>query len=230
MAIKGTILVVDDDPLVRDVLFPVLRKAGFEMVEARSGEEAIRVLERHTPDLALLDIRMHGMDGFALAQRLRAFPTTRAMPIILVTAHSPRLVELEGGAAGADYYVPKPFDTDDVVADVYTVLAYRGQVAPGKEQLRAFRRLYSIPGSATRERELMAPVPPEQVSQTLRDSPETAPAGTPDIPHQPIGCNPDQDDRIHRNNTEVLRQALKQLELVCTQLRLLLLDLEDRVT
>ena len=118
------ILGVDDNP--RNLA--ILRKSfapQFDLVTAASGEEALEVASRLRPDLILLDIMMPGIDGYETCRRLRADPTLSGIKIIIVSAKAMTSERIEGYAAGADDYLVKPFDQDELLAKVRVYLRLR---------------------------------------------------------------------------------------------------------
>ena len=116
------ILVVDDEPNIVMSLEFLMRRAGFEVTVARTGQEALAALEAPPPDLLILDVMMPDCDGFEVCQRVRALPSWNATRIIMLTARG-RDVERERGLAlGADAYVTKPFSTRDLVDQVKAML------------------------------------------------------------------------------------------------------------
>jgi DNA-binding response OmpR family regulator len=104
------ILVVDDDPGCRLLLQATVRALGFTVETAENGLEALRLVGEQCPDALLLDVSMPGMDGLEVCRRLRAEPRTAAVPILLVTGSEELSARVAGFEAGADDYVPKPFD------------------------------------------------------------------------------------------------------------------------
>lgn len=116
------ILVVDDNPTNRDILETRLRASGYEVIQARDGEEALAVARERLPDLLLLDIMMPKLDGIEVCRRLKSDPTLPFMPIILVTARSDTKDVVAGLDAGADEYLTKPIDQKALVARVAAVL------------------------------------------------------------------------------------------------------------
>jgi DNA-binding response OmpR family regulator len=103
------ILVVDDDELICDLVSETLNFDGYEVEAAYSGEQALQLLERHQPDLILLDIMMSGIDGFEVCRRILNTQTTREIPIIFLTAKGQFEDELRGYEEGAFDYITKPF-------------------------------------------------------------------------------------------------------------------------
>jgi DNA-binding response OmpR family regulator len=124
------VLVVDDEPMVRDVLSRYLRREGFEVATAADGEEALARFTEKEPDLVLLDLMLPRVDGYEVFRRLRERAPT---PVIMITARgeeTDRIIGLEGGA---DDYIGKPFSPREVVARVRAVLRRRGPTEAAPE-------------------------------------------------------------------------------------------------
>ncbi len=115
------ILIVDDNAANRDTLVALLEGEAFELLEADSGAEALRLAAEVLPDLLLLDVMMPGMDGFEVCRRLRAQEATADVPVILVTALDDQASRLTGIEAGADDFVSKPFNRAELRARVRTI-------------------------------------------------------------------------------------------------------------
>jgi DNA-binding response OmpR family regulator len=122
---RKKILVVDDDPEVRELLGFNLKKAGFAIGTAANGVEALKKACSVSPDLILLDLMMPELDGFAVCEILRRDPATSAIPILIVTAVSGQLARLTGLESGATDYMTKPFSPKDLVARVKDLLHRR---------------------------------------------------------------------------------------------------------
>ena len=103
------ILVVEDQPDNRRILRDMLGNAGYKLIEAESGEEALKAVETQRPDLILMDIQLPVMDGYEAAQRIKSNPDMRSVPIIAVTSYALSGDEVKARAAGCDDYVTKPF-------------------------------------------------------------------------------------------------------------------------
>ncbi|GAA1263696.1 DNA-binding response regulator [Planotetraspora silvatica] len=134
MSAEARLLVVDDEPNIRELLSVSLRYAGFEVMTASDGKEAVQIAERTRPDLIVLDVMLPDMDGFAVAGRLRA--TGRRIPAVFLTARDAADDKLAGLALGDDY-VTKPFSLDEVLARIRAVLRRtRGEAAAPPPRLR----------------------------------------------------------------------------------------------
>lgn len=105
----NTILVIEDEADIRELLAFSLERAGFTVLEARDSEEALRRLEGPLPDLLLIDWMLPGMTGIDLARRLRKDPLTAELPLIMLTAKSEEADKLKSYDVGIDDYVTKPF-------------------------------------------------------------------------------------------------------------------------
>ena len=117
------VLVVDDEPMVREVLARYLEKDGFRVLTAKDGEEAVRSFEESGPDLVLLDLMLPKIDGLEVFRTIRA---RMATPVIMLTARGEETDRLVGLELGADDYVTKPFSPREVVARVRAVLRRTG--------------------------------------------------------------------------------------------------------
>ena len=120
MASKGKILVVDDNRLVLATLSDGLTRAGYHVIDADNGDEAILLAREHRPDLALLDIRMEGKSGFDVAQYLR---TQCRMPFMFLSAFSDAETVAQVKALGAVAYLVKPLDIKQIVPAVEAAFA-----------------------------------------------------------------------------------------------------------
>src|SRR5215831_7646229 len=110
---KARILVVDDEPAIRDTLRMTLEYDGHEVLLAASGQEALAVTERESPDLVFLDIKMPGLDGLEVLSRLRAL--NEALPVVIISAHGTAATALEAGRLGAFRFIEKPLSKDYVL-------------------------------------------------------------------------------------------------------------------
>jgi DNA-binding response OmpR family regulator len=119
------VLVADDDLDIRELVVYRLERNGFDVIAAGDGEEAIRLAEEQTPDLAILDVMMPKVDGLEATRRLRGNDATRRMPVILLTARAQEADVTRGFEAGADDYLRKPFSPQELRARVQALLARR---------------------------------------------------------------------------------------------------------
>ena len=117
---RSTILVGDDDPSLRELIRAVLGP-GYRFVEAADGREVLEVARAVRPDLIVLDVMLPGLSGIEVLDELRADHTLSATPVVVITAWSH--AEVEAWTAGADRFVAKPFDPDDLSAAVEELLA-----------------------------------------------------------------------------------------------------------
>ena len=116
------ILLVEDNEMNRDMLSRRLLKAGFEMVMAVDGEQAIDLARSEVPDLILMDISLPGLDGWEATRRLKAMPETRSIPIIALTAHAMAGDREKSLAAGCNDYDTKPIDFRRLMEKIYGFL------------------------------------------------------------------------------------------------------------
>jgi DNA-binding response OmpR family regulator len=116
------ILVVDDDRDVAQSIELALRRRGFRVMLAHSGVDALKTLRRYRPDLVILDVLMPGMSGLEVCRRLRADTSTSSLPIIFLTARGQERDRIEGLRAGADDYLSKPFNLEELILRVKAVL------------------------------------------------------------------------------------------------------------
>ena len=117
---EARLLVVDDEPNIRELLSTSLRYAGFEVTAAANGREALDAAEEFQPDLAVLDVMLPDTDGFTVTRRLRS--AGRHFPVVFLTARDGTEDKITGLTVGGDDYVTKPFSLDEVVARIRAVL------------------------------------------------------------------------------------------------------------
>jgi len=123
--VPATILIVEDEPAILELVAVNLEHAGFETLRAASAEDANRLLSDILPDVVLLDWMLPGQSGVALARRLRGDARTRELPMIFLTARADEPDKIAGLEAGADDYITKPFSTKELVARIRAVLRRR---------------------------------------------------------------------------------------------------------
>lgn len=119
---KQTILVVDDEKDLLDLIEYNLKKEGFDVLKAENGEEGIAVAKEKNPDLVLLDIMMPKMDGMQAVEEMRKDDQLKNIPIIFLTARSDEKTEVEGLNKGGDDYITKPISTTKLISRIKAVL------------------------------------------------------------------------------------------------------------
>ena len=144
---KERVLVVDDDPDIVQFVRMNLELEGFEAETAENGRIALEMAKTRPPDLVLLDVMMPEMDGLTVLRHMRNSPATANIPVIILTAKALAEDRVKGLDLGADDYVTKPFDLDELLARVKTVLR-RAQ------QMRDLSPLTGLPGNFRIAREL----------------------------------------------------------------------------
>ena len=119
MATAGTILLIEDEPEIAELLTLFFEREGFRLLHATSGEEGLERLRDRGPRAVLLDVGLPGIDGFEVCRRIRA---SSEVPIIMLTARDAEVDKIVGLELGADHYVSKPFSPRELVARVKAVL------------------------------------------------------------------------------------------------------------
>jgi PleD family two-component response regulator len=142
-------LVVEDDAATRGALRALLDDAGYVSAEASDGERAVAAMRDSSFDLVLLDLGLPGMSGADVHSYLRRDPRTRFLPIVFLTAHSDRQVKLEQLEAGAEDFITKPYDAEELLARV-------GAAVRRWSGLRAVNPLSGLPGNTTITEEIEA--------------------------------------------------------------------------
>ena len=122
MSLKRTILVVEDEKDIRELIRFHLEQEGYTVREAESGEEALERVASDRPALLILDIMLPGSDGLEVCRRLRATATTASLPIVMLTAKAAEVDRILGLEIGADDYITKPFSPRELIARVKAVL------------------------------------------------------------------------------------------------------------
>ncbi len=140
-----SILLVEDEPSIREVITLYLERAGFQVTSVADGNDALDLLEKELPDLLLLDLMLPGVDGYAITHWLRAHSE---IPIIMLTARRELTDRIAGLEMGADDYIVKPFSPQEVVSRVRAVLRRtQGHLASQQESPLTFEGLHIDPVS-----------------------------------------------------------------------------------
>src|SRR5579883_811535 len=119
------LLVVEDEPNILELLSASLRYAGFDVVTAAAGTEAVQAAQRHRPDLIVLDVMLPDMDGFDVVRRLRSGGAR--VPVVFLTARDATEDKIRGLTLGGDDYVTKPFSLEEVIARIRAILRRAGR-------------------------------------------------------------------------------------------------------
>ncbi|OFW44375.1 MAG: metal-dependent phosphohydrolase [Acidobacteria bacterium RIFCSPLOWO2_12_FULL_60_22] len=141
--VTGTILIVDDDASYRKLMVGLLRAQGFEVFAASDGEDALVEFAHHEPDLVLMDVDMPRLNGFEVCRRLKQQPETRLTPVVLVTGMAATEDRIRGLEAGADDFLSKPVDRNELLARVRSLLslkAYTDELERAESVLFALAR------------------------------------------------------------------------------------------
>jgi DNA-binding response OmpR family regulator len=117
------ILLVDDEPDIRFLTKTMLQRAGFEVVEAESGEEGLEMLERDKVDLVLLDVAMPGINGWEMCRKIKANWKLRHIPVVMFTVYGSEEDVEQSRECGADAHIKKPFDMEELLRIVDRILA-----------------------------------------------------------------------------------------------------------
>ncbi|MCA9938702.1 MAG: response regulator transcription factor [Anaerolineales bacterium] len=119
---QQTVLIIDDDELVTRLLQRALKTYGYHSMTARSGTEGLQLARRHRPDLFILDIVMTGTDGYQVCRQIRSDPLLLNIPVLFLTARGKDEDKIEGFRAGADDYLAKPFNMEELQLRVQAIL------------------------------------------------------------------------------------------------------------
>jgi len=134
--LKERILVIDDDASISKLVSDVLTEEGFSVITASCGEEGIKKVHRSKPNLIILDLRLPDMNGFQICQTLKKDKNVSDIPIIMLTVKSTKSSTVAGLEMGADDYIVKPFNQEELIARVKTVLRRTGGGEKVEEILR----------------------------------------------------------------------------------------------
>ncbi len=136
---EGTILVIEDDADIRNLLHFNLEKEGFTSIEAGDGVTGLAMAREQKPALVLLDLMLPGMDGFEVCRRLGSSPDTVEIPVLMLTARGEEMDRVVGLSLGADDYVVKPFSVRELMLRVRTVLRRRRRPENGPVERHGIR-------------------------------------------------------------------------------------------
>ena len=125
MTIRPLVLIADDDPDILELVSLTLERDGYEVAQARNGQEALRIASERHVHLAVLDLMMPGIDGYEVTRRLRARARENRLPILILSAFAEDRQAAEALAAGADAYMRKPFSPRDLLAKAGSLILDR---------------------------------------------------------------------------------------------------------
>jgi DNA-binding response OmpR family regulator len=125
VTIRPLVLIADDDPDILELVSLTLERDGYEVAQARNGEEALRIASERHVHLAVLDLMMPGIDGYEVTRRLRARARENRLPILILSAFAEDRQAAEALAAGADAYMRKPFSPRDLLAKAGSLILDR---------------------------------------------------------------------------------------------------------
>lgn len=134
---RPRILILEDEPDIREILEYALKRDGFDVISATDGQAGLAAARRLVPDLILLDLMLPGMDGLEVCRQIRGDPSTSGIALIMVTAKGEESDVVLGLGLGADDYIAKPFKPHELVARTRAVLRRTRQAAIGKQDQRA---------------------------------------------------------------------------------------------
>jgi PAS domain S-box-containing protein len=140
---SSTILIADDERGIRDVFSSLLAGPDYRLLFADNGKDAVEAALTHAPDLLLLDVMMPGIDGFEVCRRLRSDPRTKEIPILIITALNDHRSRLKGIDSGADDFISKPFDLDELEARVKSITRLNRYRTLLSERMK-FERLFDL--------------------------------------------------------------------------------------
>src|ERR1051326_4220882 len=143
--VTAKILVVDDEPDAVELVEFNLQGAGFDVLKAADGAEALKQARAHSPDMVVLDLMLPEVDGLEVCKILRRDPATSAIPIIMLTAKAAEIDRVLGLELGADDYITKPFSPRELVLRVKNLLKRREGDEEKKDRLRFGELLIDVP-------------------------------------------------------------------------------------
>jgi len=123
-----SILIVDDDPVIRNLLMQLLedfQESGVRLLTAENGETSIEIIKREKPDIIFLDVMMPKMNGFEVCDMVKRDPETKDICIVMLTAKGQETDKQKARELGADYYITKPFNIDEIIKKVIYILGIR---------------------------------------------------------------------------------------------------------
>lgn len=167
------LLLVDDEPGVRESVKEYLQDSGFDVQVASNANDAWQMLQHKTPDLVISDIMMPQVDGYQFLKQLRDDPRFKSLPVVFLTARGMTSDRIQGYHAGVDAYLPKPFDPDELVAIVENLLERRiitsGEAASTTDLEQIAQQIAEIRGLISQRSGIAQTPPPIRIDFTPRE-------------------------------------------------------------
>lgn len=170
---SAQLLLVDDEPGVRESVKEYLQESGFNVQVASNAGDAWQMLQQQTPDLVISDVMMPRVDGYQFLKQLREDPRYKTLPVVFLTARGMTTDRIQGYQAGCDAYLPKPFDADELVAIIENLLERRtttsGESSSGTELENIARQIAEIRGMLAQGNGIVQTPPPIRIEFTPRE-------------------------------------------------------------
>ena len=169
------LLLVDDEPGLREAVQAYLEESGFTVQTANNGNEGWEMVQRFTPDLVISDVMMPQVDGYQLLKKLREDARFQALPVIFLTARGMTSDRISGYDAGCDAYLPKPFDPDELVSIIKSILTRQKAAQAGSGDLEnpdiaeLARQIKEIKALLTQKNVLQTNITPIKIYFTPRE-------------------------------------------------------------
>jgi DNA-binding NarL/FixJ family response regulator len=169
------LLLVDDEPGLREAVQAYLEESGYRVQTANNGNEGWEMVQRFTPDLVISDVMMPQVDGYELLKRLRGDARFQALPVIFLTARGMTSDRIQGYDAGCDAYLPKPFDPDELVAVIKSILTRQKAAQAGSGDMEnpdvaeLARQIKEIKALLTQKNVFQTSITPIKIDFTPRE-------------------------------------------------------------
>lgn len=170
---SGKLLLVDDEPGVRESVKEYLEESGFTVQVASNATDAWQMVQQKTPDLVISDVMMPQVDGYQFLKQLRDDPRFKSLPVVFLTARGMTTDRIQGYQAGVDAYLPKPFDPDELIAIVENLIERRSstsdEAASSSELEKIAQQIAEIRGLIAKQTGLTITPPPIRIDFTPRE-------------------------------------------------------------
>ncbi|HEY9599452.1 MAG TPA: response regulator transcription factor [Cyanophyceae cyanobacterium] len=170
---SGKLLLVDDEPGVRESVKEYLEESGFTVQVASNATDAWQMVQQKTPDLVISDVMMPQVDGYQFLKQLRDDPRFKSLPVVFLTARGMTSDRIQGYQAGVDAYLPKPFDPDELIAIVENLIERRSsssdETASSTELEKIAQQIAEIRGLIAKQSGFTTTPPPIRIDFTPRE-------------------------------------------------------------